>query len=93
MRKTTVVIILGLLFLLPQTSLAEEADPATIYIDDLFVSLGDIDIADEFWDNGADFEIQKDNSIKTITVTGEEISTYQNIHVGDSINLDSEKFL
>ena len=91
--KKTALLLLGLLFLLPLTCFAQEADPAMVLFDDFSVSIGDIEIADEFWNNGADFEIRKDNTVKSITVTGEEIGTYQNIHVGDSINKVRSKYL
>ena len=50
-----------------------------VLFDDFSVSIGDVDIADEFWDNGVDFEIQKDNTVKSITVTGRG-ATFETIH-------------
>ena len=91
--KKTILLLLGSFFLLTHNCFAEEIDPTEINIDNLSVSLGETDIADEFWDNGADFEVEKDNSIKSIMITGDRINTYHNIHVGDSINKVRSKYL
>lgn len=87
------VLIAGLAGLIFSPSAYAAEDPATISVDDLSISLNADTIPDEFWDMGVDFEVRKDNSVRTITVTGTNVATYQNIHVGDSINKVRSKYM
>ena len=71
---------------------AADLTPGMIAYDEETACLDSADIPDVFWDNGADFEVRKDNTVSSITVTGEGIQTFRNIHVGDSVNKVRSKF-
>lgn len=77
----------------PYSAYAAKESPETVYLDDLSISLNADSIPDEFWDKGANFEVRKDNSVRSITITGSDIATYKNIHVGDPINKVKSKYM
>lgn len=87
------LLITGLISIIFASSAYAAEDPATISAAGLSISLNADTIPDEFWDMGVDFEVRKDNSVMGITVTGRDVATYQDIHVGDPINKVRSKYL
>lgn len=61
-------------------------DANQIYYHEKTLTYNTTNIDDDFYSNGINLVINKDNQVRSIEITNQEVKTYKNISVGDPVS-------